>query len=142
MGMSLTEGARAPAPAEARRAWVVLAGLSAVFALSAWWRPSELPAVTLCPFRALTGYPCPGCGMTRAFCALGHGQWRLAVGFNAISPLLFAAAAAGWAAAAATVLDYRPARAALARLRPGPRAARVLLALTFAWWLARLAGGF
>lgn len=28
----------------------------------------------LCPFRALTGLPCPLCGATRAFVAFGHGD--------------------------------------------------------------------
>jgi Protein of unknown function (DUF2752) len=29
---------------------------------------------TLCPFRAVTGYPCPFCGLTRSLLALGRGD--------------------------------------------------------------------
>jgi len=31
----------------------------------------ELPHIPLCGMKALTGYPCPGCGMTRAVVNLG-----------------------------------------------------------------------
>lgn len=130
------------APPRVRRDWIVLLGLSAVFVISAWWRPAELPSIIACPFRALTGLPCPGCGMTRAFCALGHGEWRLALQYNALSPLVFLAALLAWAWAAAGALNWRRARAAIESLRPGRRAAGGLLALTVVWWLARLAGGF
>ena len=39
---------------------------------------------TMCPFRALTGLPCPFCGGTTAACRLGHGDIR---GALAASPL-------------------------------------------------------
>lgn len=38
-----------------------------------------------CTFRALTGYPCPGCGGTRAVAALFHGQLLRAVKYNAFA---------------------------------------------------------
>ena len=30
----------------------------------------------VCPFRLLTGLPCPGCGLSRSWVHLAHGQWR------------------------------------------------------------------
>lgn len=49
---------------------------------------------TLCPFRDLTGVPCPLCGGTTAVSDLGHGELRsalaaspLALGLLAVAPL-------------------------------------------------------
>jgi len=124
-----------------RRALFVLPVTSAVFAVSALWSPKDLPGVVLCPFRALTGIPCPGCGMTRAFCSIGHGDVSGAFGYNALAPFVFAAALLVWAHALATVLKLAPARAALERLKPTHRAACVMLAVTLAWWAVRLCAG-
>ena len=41
-----------------------------------------------CPFYALTGLYCPGCGSSRAIRALFHGQLRQALGYNIMLFLL------------------------------------------------------
>ena len=41
-----------------------------------------------CPFKAITGLPCPGCGGTRALIALLHGQVWTAITINPLSVLL------------------------------------------------------
>ena len=44
----------------------------------------------ICLTKSVLGVPCPGCGMTRSFIAIAHGQWRRAWDFNPVSFLMFA----------------------------------------------------
>ena len=53
---------------------------------------SRLPATSLCPFRMLTGYPCPGCGLTHAFCDISHGHFKMAWQANPFGFLFYALA--------------------------------------------------
>ena len=62
-------------------AWAVVAGFSALDAAGAI-PAGFLAAVPLCPFHALTGVPCPGCGMTRALVAALQGHWGASVYFH------------------------------------------------------------
>ena len=124
-----------------RRALFALPLTSAVFTVSALWSPSDLPGVVLCPFRALTGLPCPGCGMTRAFCSMGHGEFARAFGYNALAPFVFAGALLLWAHSLASALRLDGVSAALERLLPSSRAALAMLAVVLAWWAVRLSLG-
>ena len=55
----------------------------AVLALAASIPPEGLDNMpSLCIFRALTGRPCLGCGMTRAVCHLAHGHLLAALDAN------------------------------------------------------------
>lgn len=45
----------------------------------------------LCPFRALTGLPCPGCGLTRSWVYLMHGDIGSSLASNWFGPLLIIA---------------------------------------------------
>lgn len=51
-------------------------------------RIAHLPSA--CPFFLLTGLPCPGCGLTRAFVCLGHGRWHEAWHWHPLGPALYA----------------------------------------------------
>jgi hypothetical protein len=47
-----------------------------------------------CPFKAVTGLPCPTCGATRAVLAFLHGEWPAAFRLNPLLALAFL----GWLA--------------------------------------------
>ena len=49
--------------------------LSAYAGVASLSRFSATPRVPLCLFHAVTGAPCPGCGMTRALLAAWQGRW-------------------------------------------------------------------
>ncbi len=84
------------APGFGDRAMVALALAVLTFALLL--EPSDA-AVTLfgwevpvsCAFRRLTGVPCPGCGLTRSFVYLAHGQALDAFRMNLLGPFAFTA---------------------------------------------------
>ncbi len=80
-----------------RLLWASLAvGGLAVLIAAAWLEPDpsgygthmqlDLPP---CGFLALTGYPCPGCGLTTAFAYGVRGQWWLAGASNPLGLVLF-----------------------------------------------------
>lgn len=92
----------------------------------------------ICLFRRLTGIPCPGCGMTRAFAHLAKGEWAAAWANHPFSFVLapqFGLAWLAWGLALAGRL-----RLAL----DDPRIPRLLIgetAVLVAFWLVRLATG-
>lgn len=50
----------------------------------AFFDPSKSNFFPTCPLYALTGLACPGCGLTRGFHALFHGDVITAIDFNAL----------------------------------------------------------
>ncbi|MGE3465624.1 MAG: DUF2752 domain-containing protein [Pyrinomonadaceae bacterium] len=53
----------------------------------AFFDPTKVSLYPLCPLLSLTGIACPGCGLTRGFHALFHGDIITAIDFNALIPL-------------------------------------------------------
>jgi hypothetical protein len=51
-----------------------------------YFNPSNVNFLPVCPLYSLTGLACPGCGLTRGFHALFHGDVITALDFNAMLP--------------------------------------------------------
>ncbi len=52
-----------------------------------FFNPTTAGFFPVCPLLQLTGIACPGCGLTRGFHALFHGDFLTALGFNAMLPI-------------------------------------------------------
>ncbi len=92
----------------------------------------------ICPFRRLTDLPCPGCGLTRSFVALAHGELSAAFEHHPFGPLLFAGLVTALAVKAYVVIGGRP--LAPATVRGLRLAAAVVIAAWLGWSLVRLIG--
>lgn len=92
-----------PRPATAASRWQyhfwVLAVATVVLGLSLLMDVSDetsgsLPLIgelpRLCTWQQLIGADCPGCGLTRSFSSLAHGDWIAAWNYNAAGWLFFA----------------------------------------------------
>jgi hypothetical protein len=62
----------------------------------------------VCPFRLATGLPCPGCGLTRSWVFIAHGDFRAAVVANPFGFVTMAAAVALIAVVATAFVRGRP----------------------------------
>lgn len=98
--------------------------------------PNATGSYGLCPFRAVTGLDCPGCGLLRGTAALLHGDVARALDHNLLLPVILLA----------LVVAYgRWALRALGRARsprPLPLAAGWVAATVMTvFWVARLVAG-
>jgi hypothetical protein len=130
----------------------VVAGLVLVFGVAIWLKPYDSAGKPLrlathqqlglppCTFYALTGWPCPSCGMTTSFALLVRGDLVNSLKANAVGTLLALAGLAliPWGIASA-VSGRLLAGARLARLAPRALVVFVVL-MTIRWCLVLVLG--
>jgi len=75
--------------------WLSAVAFAALIVAVCLFRPGSTPLLPPCPFRALTGFYCPGCGSTRMLYLLLHGQPREAFAQNPLAMLLLPVAVIG-----------------------------------------------
>jgi hypothetical protein len=94
----------------------------------------------LCPFHALTGLPCPGCGLTRCALALWHGSPCLAFRYHPLGVTLFALCVAllllAMGGLVFSAMSRTHARLVAWLLRP--TTVTRLLFVFLVWWAVRL----
>lgn len=95
--------------------------------------PNEAGHYPTCPFLALTGFQCPGCGSMRTVHALAHGRLQEALGLNVLTIAMLPVLAFFWLRwARARALD-RPVRTKVAH----PALIWVLFGTVLLFWLIR-----
>ncbi|WGX96834.1 DUF2752 domain-containing protein [Nocardioides sp. L-11A] len=118
----------APPARRPRTTEVVAAVGVAALGVSLFLSPEHIEdGPIICPFRRLTGLPCPGCGLTRSWVYLTHGWWRDSFLAHPFGPL-FAAVIIGLAVAAVRARVRRSGPPSLDRLVRHPVAVAVLVA--------------
>jgi hypothetical protein len=73
--------------------WALCAG---ALGLSFVLPPSALASHSICWFYNLSHIPCPGCGLTRAFLFISHGEWSRAWNLNPFGFVWYALAIYGF----------------------------------------------
>ncbi len=120
-----------------------ITGLAAVAASGAVLLFSSLvPSLAgwpgLCLWRRLTTLPCPLCGLTHGFLAMGHGRILEALSDHFAAPAVYVLT---WAVFLLSAVQFVSGKNALSRLDPvRPLGARMLLILVGIAWALNLGG--
>jgi len=106
--------------------------LPALLAASFLYFPHATTGPVLCPLALIAGLPCPGCGLTRAFCYATHGHFPEAFGFHPLWPLLLAYFAFLWVYQVSEAVRGTPPKL------PTHRIATVAIVVLLVFWALRL----
>jgi hypothetical protein len=103
--------------------------MAAGVAMIALFDPTTEGFFPVCPLFKLTGFACPGCGLTRGTHALLHGDLVTALDFNALTPAF--AAAGVFAFASLVMLAFRGRGLKVAGYRPWMLWAALVMMVVF-----------
>jgi hypothetical protein len=78
--MAVLSSSRRVVPVESR--WLAAAAVGCLCLAGLLSPAGVTDGPVVCPFRRLTGLPCPGCGMTRAWVFAEHGRFGEAIAAN------------------------------------------------------------
>jgi hypothetical protein len=92
----------------------------------------------ICPFRHLTGFPCPLCGMTRSMLCFFQGDWHASLLWHPLGPLLGIGAVMWFLTMAIPGIGIEH----LAAKLPQRLCGITLIILVAGCWTLRLAGVF
>ena len=89
MNASVTELPADPGSSFSERMLATVGTTAAAAAAGAVWYfdPTTAGFFPVCPLYSMTGFACPGCGLTRGFHALFHGDVLTALDYNALIPV-------------------------------------------------------
>lgn len=101
---------------------LILAVCIVALAFLYFWNPSDIRHFPRCPFVALTGLKCPGCGTLRGIHALLHFRFREAFRLNPF--MLFSLPVIAW-------MLLSP------KFRFNVTVGRTILFIVLTWWIVR-----
>ena len=129
---------------------IVLLSISSGVLVAAWILQANPTTVTLpvldqplpelCLLRRLTGFSCPGCGLTRCFISLAHGDLAAAWSFNPAGIWLFGIVAAQVPLRGYQLWRISRGRGELVLIGIGQAVLVVFVVALLGQWLLRLAG--
>ncbi len=94
----------------------------------------------VCPIKAVTGRPCPGCGMSAAIAALLKGDWNESLNLHAFAPLFLLAAVFVFLVTPLPDRYRHPLIEKVKLFEQRTGLVMILLLALVVYWLVRLAG--
>lgn len=118
-------------PSKVERSLAAAGALAMIGGSAAVWYfdPTKAGYFPVCPLYSMTGFACPGCGLTRGFHALFHGDVVTALDYNALLP--FFALLIGFAFASLVFFAVRGRKLKVNLLHPNALWAFFVLLMVF-----------